>query len=265
MVKEKGKMKEKTMEAKTATLLKHMMDMELQRLRASLNADIVLFVGVDGRIFVANMPNEMNSKQFYMFNLVKAMLPSICEQLQNENLRVSIQQYPEGTLFISGVGKNAFLVSVLAGDKDITKTVAMVTEPLQASEVMLHILEQRSMEPEELAKLPKDVAEEIQALSRQLFVEQFDQTRGYKKNMKILDWLKKKLNDAVGLGAVDEIMTLMFNELGTSAPYMKDSLWRVMVERIVQEHIKKLRGDVVADECYKDWMSELEQMLKSFI
>ncbi|MDG6221008.1 MAG: hypothetical protein QCI38_06120 [Candidatus Thermoplasmatota archaeon] len=265
MAKEKGKMKEKTMEAKTATLLKHMLDMELERLRESIGADIVLFIGVDGRIFASSLPDEMNSKQFYMFNLVKAMLSSICAQLQSENLRVSIQQYPEGTLFISGVGKNAFLVSVLTGDRDIEKTVQLVTEPIKASDVMLHIFEQRSMDPEYLAGLPSEVSEELQVLSRQLFVEQFDQTRGYKKNMKVQDWLRKKIAEAVGLGSVEEIMTIMFNEMGTTAPYMNDGLWRVMTEKIIQEHIRKLRGDIFSEEVYKTWMPELEQMLKSFV
>jgi len=265
MPKKPSKTMDKTMEAKTATLLKHMLDMELQRLRTNVNADIVMFIGVDGRIFCSSLPDEMNKEQFYMFNLVKAMLPSICGQLSSENLSVSIQQYPEGTLFISGVGKNAFLVTVLTGDRGIEKIVSLVSEPIKASAVMLHIFEQRSMEEADLKELPEEVSEELQNLSRQLFVEQFDQTRGYKKNMKIQDWLKKKLGETVGIGSVDEILTLMYNELGTSAPYMDDALWRMMTEKIVQGHVRKLRGDIIADECYKTWMPELEQKLKSFL
>ena len=265
MADKKKKMMERTMEAKTATLLKYMMDMELQNLKDKVEADMAFFIGVDGRIFASKLPNVMNHNQFYLFNLVKAMLPSICAQLKNENLRVSVMQYPEGVLLISGVGKNSFLVTVKSGDVDITNAVSLVAEPVKAGAVMLHIFEQRSMEESELEKLPEDIRDELKSLSRQLFVEQFDQTRGYKKNMKILEWLKSKLTEAVGIGSQDEILTLVFNEIGTSAPYMNDKLWRLMTEKIIQDHVRKLRGDIVADECYTTWLAELEQKLKSFV
>ena len=265
MAKKAGKTVERTMEAKTASMLKYMLDMELQNLLQKTGSDMVFFVGVDGRIFASRLPDAMNTCQFYLFSLVKALLPSICDQLKNENMKASIMQYPEGTLFIAGVGKNAFLVSVMTGDIDMGKAATIATEPLKAGAIMLHLFEQRSLEPEELAKLPKDVAEELQSLSRRLFVEQFDQTRGYKKNMKIMEWLKKKLTETVGIGSQDEIMTLAFNEIGTTAPYMDDKLWRVFTEKVIQDHVRRLRGDMVADECYTTWLSELEQKLKSFV
>ena len=41
----------KTLEAKDVGLLKHMLAMELERLTEKADLDIVLFLGVDGRMF----------------------------------------------------------------------------------------------------------------------------------------------------------------------------------------------------------------------
>jgi hypothetical protein len=79
-------------------------------------------------------------------------------------------------------------------------------------------------------------------------VEKFDQTRGFKKNMEILALLKKKLAQVVGVGNVDEIITLTFNELGTSAKYITDEQWMQFTEKVINEHIRKLGGDMVADK-----------------
>ncbi len=256
---------EKTLEAKTATLLKYMLDMELQRIKDRVGGDMVFFVGVDGRIFASTLPEDMSHAQFYMFNLIRDMLPSICSQLRNENLQFSFQHYPEGTIFISGVGKNAFLAVVRTAETEPEKIPLYINELIKAGKVLLHIFEQKPMDPTYLEKLEPEVGEELKTLARQLFVEQFEQTRGYRKNMKILEWIKKKLEETLGVGAVEEVITMTFNELGTSAPYMTDKLWPIFLEKIIQGPIREARGDIVADECYKTWMPELELKLKSFV
>jgi len=96
-------------------------------------------------------------------------------------------------------------------------------------------------------------------------VERFDQTKQYRKNTEILEFIKKKLADVVGVGAVDEIITVTFNELGTSAPYMTDQLWRIYLEKVIQKHVRAMSGEIMADECYRTWMPELDKKLRSFV
>ncbi|MCD6461478.1 MAG: hypothetical protein J7L61_01920 [Thermoplasmata archaeon] len=152
---------EKTLEAKTATLLKYMLDMELSSLKDRVDGDLVLFVGVDGRIFSGLLPDMMTPPQFYFFNLVKDMLPSICAQLRSENMRFSMEQYPEGVVLTSGVGKNAFIVLVKVGEDDVERGMAAIKEMLKVSQVVLHIFEQRPMTEASLSKLPDEVADEL--------------------------------------------------------------------------------------------------------
>jgi predicted regulator of Ras-like GTPase activity (Roadblock/LC7/MglB family) len=98
------------MEAESVTLLKHMLEMELMRLRDEQGFDVVLFLGVDGRIFTSSIPPELTPEQYHLLNLVKGNLVHICRQLGKQNLRFSVQQFTAGTVFISGVGEKAFLV-----------------------------------------------------------------------------------------------------------------------------------------------------------
>ncbi|MGC9061028.1 MAG: hypothetical protein ACP5JR_07365, partial [Thermoplasmata archaeon] len=114
-------------------------------------------------------------------------------------------------------------------------------------------------------KLPEEIKNEIKQLTRQLFVERFEQTRQYKKNMEILGLIKEKLAGVVGVGAVNEIIELTFNEMGTSAPYMNDALWIAFLERLIKEHVKRLNGEIVAEECYKTWIPEIERKLRMFV
>lgn len=256
---------EKTLEAETVALLKHMLETELKRLCKEGNIDIVLFMGIDGRIFASNIPPNLSAPQFHLLNLIKSNLPYLCGQLRSENLQVSVQQYKEGTIIISGVGENAFLASLLTSKVDITKVESLIKAILKASTVLNHIFELRPITERTLARYPEDVAQELKKLSRLLFVERFEQTREYKRNMEIYNFIKKKLEPIVGIGALEEVLTLTFNELGTSAPYMNDKLWLMFTDKVIKDHIKQLRGDMTADECYKTWIPELEKKLKSFL
>lgn len=256
---------DKRMEAESVSMLKHLLDLELKRVREENNVDIIMFIGVDGRVFSSYIPNMLTAQQFHLLNLTKGNMEYICKQLKAENLKFSIQQYNHGTVAISGVGENAFLVFLMTkvlGSSEIEKFHNNV---LNASIVMNHIFELRPITPESLEGYSEDVANELQKLSRLLFVEKFDQTRGFKKNMEILSYLKNKLAEVIGIGNVDEVLTITFNELGTAARYMTDDLWLKFTEKVVNEHIRKLSGDLVADKCMRSWVPEIEEKLKSFL
>ncbi|MGC9061029.1 MAG: hypothetical protein ACP5JR_07370, partial [Thermoplasmata archaeon] len=107
---------DKTMEAETASLLKDIISMEMRKLAETTGIEIMLFIGVDGRTFSSIIPPALTPIQFHMFNLLKQNIPSICSQLRAENLVESIQIYANGTLFITGVGRNLFLASIKTGN-----------------------------------------------------------------------------------------------------------------------------------------------------
>ncbi len=256
---------DKTLEAEDVTLLKHMLNMELKHLQEENDIDIMMFVGVDGRVFASLIPPQLTPPQFFMLNLMKAKKPYICGQLKNENLTLAIEKYREGALIITGIGDNAFLASLFAKEVDPTAMDDIVKRLLTGSAVLKHVFELRRMDESTLNSLPEDVAAELRRLSRQLFVEQFEHTRKYRRNMEILEFIRKKVAETVGVGQVDEIITLTFNEMGTSAAYMTDRLWSMFMEKVIENHIRKLRGDIMADECLKTWIPELDQKLRSFV
>lgn len=256
---------DKTLEAENITLLKHLLGIELRRLCTDSDIDMAFFMGVDGRTFSSHIPENLTPMQFYLMNLMKNNLKHICGQLQSENMKVSIQQYKNGAIVISGVGDNAFLVSIIEKDLDLDKIHEVIDDATNASAVLKHILEVKPINDETIADYPTAVSEELRKLSRLLFKEQFEHTRNYKKNIEILDFLKGKIETVVGIGAVDEIVTLVLNELGAAPAYMNDNLWITFIDKVISDHIGKLRGDIVADECRKAWVPEVERKLKSFV
>jgi predicted regulator of Ras-like GTPase activity (Roadblock/LC7/MglB family) len=256
---------DKRMEAETIVQLKHMLEMELRRIQEANQVDMIMFVGIDGRIFASLIPQLLDGPQFRLLNLVKGNLTSICSQLKAENLTISIQQYKDGSVIISGVGDNCFLVSVFSKPVDIKNLEPIVTSITKGSAVMNHLFEQKPITPETTAGYDDDVIEELSKLTRLLFVEKFDETREYKRNMELLTFLKKKIGSVVGIGAVDEIVTVTLNELGTTPAYMKDKDWLTFIQKVIDNHIAKVSGDIVADECRKTWISEIERKLKSFV
>jgi hypothetical protein len=180
-------------------------------------------------------------------------------------MKVSVQQFKLGTIMISGVGDNAFLVSIIGKNVEVTQIQDSIAAVMVASAVLKHILEVKPINDEVMADYPPAVSAELKKLSRLLFKEQFEQTREYKKNIEILNFLKKKIQDVVGVGVVDEIITMVFNELGTAPAYMDDKQWRKFIEKVIEERISEMRGDLVADECRKTWVPEMEKKLKSFV
>ena len=256
---------DKRMEAKTVVQLKYMFEMELRHIKEDNGIDLLMFVGIDGRIFSSIIPPILDPIQFKFLNLVKGNLISLCSQLKGDQMKVSIQQYEFGTVVISGIGKNSFLASVFTKPLPIDSIGPTITNLINGSTVLNHLFEQRPISNENVAGYNKEVQDELTKLTRQLFVEKFEETRGYKRNMDLLKFLKQKIGSVVGIGAVDEIITVTMNELGISAAYMKDKDWMKFLEMVIDKHIKERSGDIVADECKRAWVPEVERKLKSFV
>ena len=256
---------DKRMEASTVVQLKYMLEMELKRIKEKNNIDMIMFIGIDGRIFSSLIPQLLDAPQFKLLNLVKGNLTHICGQLKGENLTISVQQYKYGSVIISGVGENCFLVSIFSKPVKMDNISPTVSSIIKGSMVLNHLFEQKPITPETMADYEKDVSEELTKLTRLLFVEKFDETREYKRNMELLKFIKKKISSIVGIGAVDEIVTLTLNEMGTSPAYMKENDWMTFIQKVIDNHIKKMSGDIEAEKCKTTWIPEIERKLKSFV
>ncbi len=255
----------KTLEAENVGLLKYMLEIELRRLCEESPIELVIFMGVDGRIFSSWIPDMLETPQHSMLHLVRSNLQSICAQLRAENMKLSVQQYRQGTMFISGVGSDAFLLSIVTRDVDITQLESLLKPIIKASMVVKHIFKQRPLSDDILTEYPEDVAEELRKLSRLLFKERFIHTKEYQKNMEILEMIREKIQSVVGKGPVEEIVTLTFNEMGVRPANMERHLWMIFLEKVISGHISRLAGEIVADQCMKTWISAVERKLRSFV
>jgi hypothetical protein len=88
-------------------------------------------------------------------------------------MRVSIQQFKEGTIMISGVGDNAFLVSIIGKNVEVSQIRDVIDGVTVASDVLKHILEVKPINEKTLAEYPPAVSDELTKLSRLLFKERF--------------------------------------------------------------------------------------------
>ena len=255
---------EKTLEAKDVTLLRSLIHLALKKLQEEGNLDIILFVGVDGRVFDSIIPEDLNAKQYYLLNMFKANLHKICSQLKTKNMKISVEQYDFGSLIISGVGNASFLAVVVTRELDYESLRTLIETVSKWSTIANHIFQLKPLSGPEIEKYPENIKRELHNLSRLLFVERFAYTKQYRKNMKILEYLKKEISQVAGVGMVDEILTLSFNEIGTAAQYMTDDLWPILVEKATNK-IRGLRGDIVADEYYKKWINDVTKIIKTFV
>ncbi len=261
----KKKELDRRMEAENVSQLKYMLEMELDRLRDRTDIDINLFIGIDGRIFSSSIPAELEPEQYRLLSTFKSNLSHLCGKLKGEDMEISLERWKNGMGIVAAVGENAFLSSIMSKKSEIKETSALIEEVLVATQVLDHIFEQRPMTEEVLSEYPEAVREELQKLSRQLFVERFKHTRSYQKNMKILEFIKNKLEKTIGVGQVDQIVSVTFNKLGTSAPYMDDETWFKFLDMVVEDNLRDIIGDVQAEEYNKLWKMELERKLKKYL
>ena len=103
--------------------------------------DIILFMGIDGRVFSSFIPITLDKQQYYLLSLIKSNLPHICAQLRSENLKISLQKYEEGFLILSGVGNNAFIACIIAKNIEIAEVQNRLASVIKASAVLKHIFE----------------------------------------------------------------------------------------------------------------------------
>src|SRR5881396_383697 len=235
---------DKTMGADTVGHLKHLLETELKRAREENNLDIAMFSGVDGRIFSSSIPNQLDPREYRLLNLLKGNLAHICNQLSGQNMMMSVQQFEAGTIIISGVGDRAFLVFLTTKPVEITKMQGVLANVVKTSIVVRHLFESRPITPEVLASYDEAVAGELKRLTRILFVEKF--------------------GPLVGPGPLQEIVTMAYNEVGTTAPYMTPEHWDRFLT-IVIEKLRDLEGDAVAAKAEKEWRARLKQVLSSFV
>ncbi len=257
----------KILEAQDVGLLKHLLEMELKNLHERSGLDVLLFMGVDGRIFSSFVPREMNPTLYSLFNLVKDNLNAICAQLRRENLKLSIQQYKTGTVLISGIGDKAFLVAIIGKELEISQLSDYIRAVTDGSVIIDHINELKPLNEDALDPFgySDNIVAELAAMGRQLYKEKHKYTKDYKKNLEILDDVEKKLASVVGHGSVEEIITLTFNELGMQAGNMNRSLWMIFLDKVIMGHVARLTSPIVADQCSREWIPEIERKLRSFV
>ena len=164
-----AKKMDKTLGAENITLLKHLLTIELRRLCDENNIDIVFFMGIDGRVFSSYIPQQLTPTQFHLLNLIKTNIPHICGQLSTENMKVSVQQFKEGSIIISGVGDNAFLVSIIGKNVQVSQIRDTMDSVITAGAVLKHILEVKPITEEAMADYPEEVSGELKKMSRLLF------------------------------------------------------------------------------------------------
>jgi len=256
---------DRRMEAETVSQLKYMLEMELGNLRDRADIDLTLFIGVGGRIFATSIPEELRPDQYRLLSTFKGNLTNLCSKLKGENLEVSIERWKSGMAIVAAVGDNSFLASLLTKKSEISEMGKILDEVIKATKVLKHIFEQKDFDEDSISDYPEDVQDELNKLSRQLFVERFTHTKSYKKNEEILDFMKDKIRDAVGVGQLDQIVSVTFNMMGTSAAYMEEDMWYDFLEKVIDNHIRPIVGDIQAEQYKKRWRNELEKKLKSFL
>jgi hypothetical protein len=254
-------------ELKTEELgnLKYLLNEELHRTCTDGGLDASLFMGVDGRIFSSYIPTTLTGHQARFLTLIRTNLDQICAQLRNENMQLSVQIYPEGTLIISGVGKNAFIASLTSSKIEIGNISSTLKIINRGSTVIKHIFELKPLKEDIIKKYPDDIAEELRKLGTLLFKERYTYTKEYKKNMEILELVKAKLKAVLGASNIDEMITLTLNGMGVQAHSMTRQMWHLFLEKIIKEYVEPQQGQYVAEECLKTWIPEIETKLKSFV
>ncbi|TLZ82199.1 MAG: hypothetical protein E6K03_08030 [Methanobacteriota archaeon] len=255
---------DKTMGADTVGHLKHLLETELKRAREESHLDIAMFLGVDGRIFSSSIPNQLDPREYRLLNLLKGSLAHICSQLSGQNMMMSVQQFEAGTIIISGVGDRAFLVFLTSKPVEITKMQTILANVMKTSIVVRHLFESKPITPEVLASYDEAVAGELKRLTRILFVEKFGETKEFKKNKEIAQYLQSKLAALVGPGLLQEIVTMAYNEVGTTAPYMTSAHWERFLTMLL-DRLREIEGDAVAAKAEKEWRAHLKQVLSSFV
>ncbi|ADI73616.1 hypothetical protein Metev_0715 [Methanohalobium evestigatum Z-7303] len=248
-------------ELEDVSLLKFALESQLKRMYQISDVDVVLFAGVDGKIYASYIPEDLGSRIFEFTNVINNNLRHISQQLEIGLLQ-SIVEYQFGTVIFSSVGRGALLISLFTQKVNLTENMEIIDT---TREVMLHIFEQRPMTSDQLSQYSEDVANELRALSKRVFDEMYTQSSEYKKNMEILDDIKSKISSVMGRGEVDQVLTMAFNEIASSPKWMTENEWILLVEMVIEDQIRPLHGDYVADMCKNEWLPDIKRKLEAFV
>ncbi|WP_342305237.1 hypothetical protein [Methanolobus sp. ZRKC5] len=243
------------------SLLKFALVAQLKRTHQSSDVDVLLFAGADGKIYASYIPESIGPKIFELTNLITHNLLHVSQQLAM-GLKQSVIEYDFGTVIFSSVGRGALLISLFTGKVDLSENMDKIDI---AKSVMQHIFEQRPMTAEQLATYPEEVAAELRILSKIVFNEMYTQSSEYKKNMQILADIKEKITGVMGRGEVEQVLAMAFNEIASSPKWMTEDLWPLLVEMIINDQIRPLHGDYVADICEAEWIPDINHKLESFV
>lgn len=243
------------------SLLKFALVAQLKRTHQSSDVDVLLFAGADGKIYASYIPESIGPKIFELTNLITHNLLHVSQQLAM-GLKQSVIEYDFGTVIFSSVGRGALLISLFTGKVDLSGNMDKIDI---AKSVMQHIFEQRPMTAEQLATYPEEVAAELRILSKIVFNEMYTQSSEYKKNMQILADIKEKITGVMGRGEVEQVLAMAFNEIASSPKWMTEDLWPLLVEMIINDQIRPLHGDYVADICEAEWIPDIKHKLESFV
>jgi len=255
----------KSLDAEDVTLLKQVLQLELDALRADAAVDVVFLMGADGRIFASSIPRKLAQPQYRLMERVKQQVPHIAASLRRQHLKLQVQTYEEGAVVIAEASRGSFLAAIKVGQGSVKGLDAVIGRTEVACKAVAHLMAERGFSDEEMKGLPDEVRAELKALSYRLFREAYDTTKGARKNREVADFLRKRIRDRLGAGLVEEVMGLTYNELGTTERFMNDKLWQRFVDIVVEKHVRRLSGDIVADVCRRTWSKDVGRMLESFV
>jgi len=258
-------LKEKSVNIENVAFLKYLLKLELRRLCEKNHMAMILLMGVGGQVFALYHPPKITKKIHRLFNSVKTNLPYICAQLRNRRMEFSIQRYIHGTTIMAEVNMGVVLVCLLTSTSNVGELNEMVSSILIASKVINHILSNRALTDYNKKGYAEKINHELKELNRVLFEELFHKTSRYQKNMKILKEIKGKLESVLGIGIVEQVITLALNELGLSPRYMVKKDWLLLVRHLIETRIRPTIGDVVAERLIRNWIPEIENKLESFL
>lgn len=243
------------------SLLKFALVSQLKRTYETSDVDILLFAGVDGKIYASYIPDSIGPKIFELTNLITSNLLHISQQL-SMGLQQSVIEYDFGTVIFSSVGRGALLISLFTQKIDLSQNMRKIEI---TRDVMQHLFEQKPMTEAQLSKYPEDVSRELKELAKCVFNEMYTQSSEYKKNMEILSDIKKKITGVMGRGEVDQVLAMAFNEIASSPKWMTEKLWPLLLELVINDQIRPLHGDYIADVCMAEWIPDIKRKLESFV
>ena len=246
-------------------LLKQVLQLELDAVRTEAAVDVVLLMGADGRIFASSIPSRLAPQQYRLMERLKGQVTHLSASLRHHKLKLQVQSFEEGSVVIAEVSSGSFLAAAKAEGGSVRAMDGVIRRLDVACKAVAHIMQEKGFADDDMKGYPEEVRSELKSLAYRLFREAYDTTKAARKNREIAQFLRRKIKDRMGAGLVDEVMNLAYNELGTTERFMNDKLWGRLVDIVVEKHVRRLSGDIVADVCKRTWTKDVDRMIESFV